>query len=114
MRIAVLVSNDLSFDQRVQKTCKVLEDAGHEPMLVGRELENSVPYEGPGVAKRFKLKHSRGVRFYLELQRAMIKWLKVAQIDAIWSNDLDTLYPAVAIGRNRGLPVIYDSHEFFR
>jgi glycosyltransferase involved in cell wall biosynthesis len=72
-----------------------------------------VPYEGPGVAKRFKLKHTRGVRFYLELQRAMIKWLKEADIDAIWANDLDTLYPAVVVGRKRGLRVVYDSHEFF-
>ena len=80
MRIAVLVSNDLSFDQRVQKTCKVLEDAGHEILLAGRELDNSVPYQGPGVATRFKLKHNRGVRFYWELQRALIKWLREAYI----------------------------------
>ena len=113
MRIAVLVSNDLSFDQRVKKTCKVLEDAGHQIFLVGRELENSVPYEGPGVAARFKLKHTRGVRFYLDLQRAMIQWLKEADIDAIWANDLDTLYPAVSVGQKRGLRVVYDSHEFF-
>ena len=38
MKIAVLVSNDLSFDQRVKKTA-VLEDAGHKIFLVGRELE---------------------------------------------------------------------------
>ena len=113
MRIAVLVSNDLNFDQRVKKTCKVLEEAGHEPLLLGRELQNSVPYEGPGVATRFKLKNTKGVRFYLELQRAMIKWLKKADVDAIWANDLDTLHPAVVVGRKRGLPVVYDSHEFF-
>ena len=113
MRIAVLVSNDLSFDQRVKKTCQVLEDAGHEITLIGRELENSVKYEGPGKAIRFKLKNKRGVRFYWELQQSMIKWLKSAEIDAIWSNDLDTLYPAICVGRKRRLPVVYDSHEFF-
>ena len=113
MRIAVLVSNDLSFDQRVQKTCKVLVDAGHDILLVGRELEGSAPYTGPGTAHRMKLKNARGVRFYFELQRALIKWLKNADIDAIWSNDLDTLYPAVEVGRKKGLPVVYDSHEFF-
>ena len=113
MRIAVLVSNDLSFDQRVQKTCKVLEDAGHEILLAGRELDNSVPYKGPGVATRFKLKHNRGVRFYWELQRALIKWLREADVDAVWANDLDTLFPAVKVGRSKGIPVVYDSHEFF-
>ena len=59
MKIAVLVSNDLSFDQRVKKTCAVLEDAGHEIFLVGRELENSVSYEGPGTATRLQLKNTR-------------------------------------------------------
>ena len=113
MRIAVLVSNDLSFDQRVKKTCAVLEEAGHEIFLAGRELESSVPYEGPGIATRFKLKHTRGVRFYLELQRAIIKWLREVDVDAVWANDLDTLYPAVKVGRKKGLPVVYDSHEFF-
>ena len=113
MRIAVLVSNDLSFDQRVKKTCQVLEDAGHTTVLLGRELFNSVPYKGPGTATRLKLKHHSGVRFYLELQRAYAKWLRTADVDAIWANDLDTLLPAIIVGRKRGLPVVYDSHEFF-
>jgi glycosyltransferase involved in cell wall biosynthesis len=113
MRIAVLVSNDLSFDQRVKKTCNVLEQAGHTPILVGRELPNSIPYEGPGTATRFRLKHHRGILFYIELHRTLTKWLKSADIDAIWANDLDTLLPAVLVGRKRGLPVVYDSHEFF-
>jgi glycosyltransferase involved in cell wall biosynthesis len=113
MRIAVLVSNDLSFDQRVKKTCRVLEAAGHEVLLVGRELPESVPYEGPGTATRLKLKNKRGVRFYAELQRALIKWLKGVDVDAIWANDLDTLLPAVVVGKKKGIRVVYDSHEFF-
>ena len=113
MRIAVLVSNDLSFDQRVKKTCRVLEAAGHEVLLVGRELPESVPYEGPGTATRLKLKNKRGVRFYAELQRSLIKWLKGVDVDAIWANDLDTLLPAVVVGKKKGIRVVYDSHEFF-
>ena len=113
MRIAVLVSNDLSFDQRVKKTCRVLEAAGHEVLLVGRELPESVPYEGPGTATRLKLKNKRGVRFYTELQRSLIKWLKGVDVDAIWANDLDTLLPAVVVGKKKGIRVVYDSHEFF-
>ncbi|MAO46432.1 MAG: hypothetical protein CL823_04710 [Crocinitomicaceae bacterium] len=113
MRIAVLVSNDLSFDQRVKKTCRVLEAAGHEVLLVGREMPESVPYEGPGTATRLKLKNKSGVRFYAELQRVLIKWLKGVDVDAIWANDLDTLLPAVVVGKKKGIRVVYDSHEFF-
>ena len=113
MKIAVLVSNDLSFDQRVRKTCKVLVDAGHEPILVGRLLSDSEPYDGPGSAIRFPLKHTSGMFFYAELQIALWKWLKTADIDAVWANDLDTLLPAVLISRRRKLRIVYDSHEYF-
>lgn len=113
MKIAVLVSNDLSFDQRVRKTCKVLVDAGHEPILVGRMLSESAPYDGPGSAIRFSLRHSSGVFFYAELQWTLWKWLKTADIDAIWANDLDTLLPAVLVSKSRKLSIVYDSHEYF-
>lgn len=113
MKIAVLVSNDLSFDQRVQKTCRVLESAGHTVHLLGRELPNSVPYEGPGTSTRFKLKFNSGVLFYAELQMAIYRWLKKNEFDCIWANDLDTLLPAVLAGGRKGVPVVYDSHEYF-
>jgi glycosyltransferase involved in cell wall biosynthesis len=113
MKIAVLVSNDLVFDQRVKKTCDVLISNGHKPVLIGRELPDSSSYSGPGSAVRFKMNSNSGFRFYLELQRRLISWLRTADIEAIWANDLDTLLPALIIGRRRGLPVVYDSHEFF-
>lgn len=113
MRIAVLVSNDLSFDQRVQKTCRVLESAGHTVHLLGRELPNSVSYDGPGTCTRFKLNFNSGVLFYAELQMAIYRWLMRNEYDCIWSNDLDTLLPAVLAGGRKGVPVIYDSHEYF-
>jgi len=113
MKIAVLVSNDLVFDQRVKKTCDVLIYNGHQPVLVGRELPDSPTYNGPGTSVRFKMNFNTGFMFYAELQRRLINWLKNADIEAIWANDLDTLLPALIVGRKRGLPVVYDSHEFF-
>lgn len=113
MKIVVLVSNDLSFDQRVQKTCRVLESKGHTVHLLGRELPNSVEYTGPGTCTRFKLKHNTGVRFYASLMRSIYKWLKSNDYDCIWSNDLDTLLPALMAGGRKGVPIVYDSHEYF-
>jgi len=111
-RIAVWVSNDLTFDQRVKKTCETLTSAGWTPVLVGREMPNSVPWEGPWEAHRLRLSATRGPRFYASLQRGLATWLREhsSEIDAIWCNDLDTLAPAVWHGR---LPVVYDSHEYF-
>jgi glycosyltransferase involved in cell wall biosynthesis len=113
LKIAVLVSNDLTFDQRVRKTCEVMIAAGHEPVLVGRELPNSIPYVGPGTAVRLPLTFKSGPLFYLELQLSLLKWLGSAEVDRIWSNDLDTLLPSIIVGQHRNIPVVYDSHEFF-
>ncbi len=81
-------------------------------MLVGREMPNSAPWEGPWEAHRLKLAAHAGPRFYLSLQWELHRWLRThaSRLDAIWCNDLDTLAPAVWHGR---LPVIYDSHEYF-
>ena len=49
-RIAVLVSNDLTFDQRVRKTCAILQRAGWEPVLIGRRM-NRASIEKPGRTK---------------------------------------------------------------
>ena len=113
LKIAVLVSNDLTFDQRVRKTCEAMVAAGHEPILVGRELPESIPYDGPGSAVRLPLLFKSGPLFYAELQLALLKWLGKAEVDRIWANDLDTLLPSIVVGRHRKIPVVYDSHEFF-
>lgn len=111
-RIGVWVSNDLTFDQRVRKTCRTLEKAGWTPVLVGREMPGMHPWNGPWEAHRLPLAALRGVRFYASLQQALWKWVKAhgPTLDALWCNDLDTLAPAVAYGK---LPVVYDSHEYF-
>ena len=111
-RIAVWVSNDLTFDQRVKKTCESLEALGWKPVLVGREMPTSNPWKGPWEAHRLRLPFHSGPLFYVALQLALHRWLAnhKGSIEAIWCNDLDTLAPAVWHGK---LPVVYDSHEYF-
>ena len=112
-RIAVLVSNDLNHDQRVLKTCATLEAEGWSPVLTGREMPGSKPLDVPFEAKRLKLPFHRGVGFYATLQFGMLRALSRADIGAVWANDLDTLLPAYLIARAKGLPLVYDSHEYF-
>ena len=110
--MAVWVSNDLTYDQRVKKTCETLLDHGWTPYLVGRDMPGSLPYDGPFAAERLKLSADRGWRFYASLQLGLWRWIRShgEEFDAIWCNDLDTLAPALAWGK---LPVVYDSHEYF-
>lgn len=118
-RIAVLVSNDLTYDQRVRKTCATLQQAGYDPVLVGRRMSRSEartiqrPYE----TLRLDLLARRGPVFYASLQWALARTLmqlhREAPLSAVWANDLDTLWPAVRFAQRFGVDVAYDSHEWF-
>jgi glycosyltransferase involved in cell wall biosynthesis len=112
-RIAVLVSNDLNHDQRVLKTCATLAAEGWKPILIGREMPESKPLEVPFEAHRMRLPFQRGAWFYASLQLGLLRALKRARVDAVWANDLDTLLPAFMVSRAQGLPLVYDSHEYF-
>ena len=118
-RIAVLVSNDLSFDQRVRKTCATLQKAGYEPVLIGRRMvkTDAPSIDRPYSTHRIWLRATRGPMFYLLLQQGLLKALNEVHANgglvAIWANDLDTLGPAVFGGRKWKLDVAYDSHEWF-
>ncbi|MCH2197155.1 MAG: glycosyltransferase [Flavobacteriales bacterium] len=114
-KIAVLVSNDLSHDQRVRKTCEVLLKHGLEPVLVGRLLEGSIDFERPYETVRFPLKHTGGARFYAELQKVLDRFLRSRgnEFTGVWANDLDTLWPAWRFHKRTGKAIIYDSHEYF-
>lgn len=118
-RIAVLVSNDLEFDQRVRKTCSTLVDAGWEPVLVGRRMRwrDARSIDRPYPTVRMWLPFRSGPLFYLTLQWGMSRALRECRnrwgCRAVWSNDLDTLWPAVKAARSWAWPVAYDSHEWF-
>ena len=118
-RIAVLVSNDLTFDQRVRKTCATLQRAGWEPVLIGRRMNraDAVSIDRPYRTERLWLQFHTGPLFYLALQlglrRALVRLQKEGGVTAVWANDLDTLGPAVEASGRYGWAVAYDSHEWF-
>ncbi len=118
-RIAVLVSNDLAFDQRVRKTCSTLLDAGWEPVLVGRRWrwKDEKNIDRPYPNFRIWLPFKTGPLFYLSLQWGLVRALGRCHgeygCSAVWANDLDTLWPAVRASRRWGWHIAYDSHEWF-
>ena len=118
-RIAVLVSNDLTFDQRVRKTCETLISAGWEPVLVGRRMRRSdaTSIDRPYATMRMWLPFRSGPFFYLTLQWGLARALRRCKAEygcvAVWSNDLDNLWPAVRAARRWGWKLAYDSHEWF-
>jgi glycosyltransferase involved in cell wall biosynthesis len=112
--IIVSVINDLATDQRVQRSCSALTENGFKVILVGRELKNSpsvshLPYR----TKRFKMFFTQGPFFYLFFNLRLYFFLMSEQMDALFSNDLDTLWANFRASQIKKVPLIYDSHEIF-
>lgn len=113
VRILVAVTNDLSTDQRVDKSCMSLLGAGHEVRVFCRSLVNSMPLHRPYQHERMELIFVKGPLFYLEYNfRLLLKLLRTPG-DIILANDLDTLLGCYLASVVKDIPLIYDSHEYF-
>ncbi len=112
-RAIVCVTNDLSTDNRVHRTCVVLRELGWEVLLVGRELPGSLPLQRPYGTLRMKLWFRKGALFYAEYNLRLFFVLLRQRADLVVANDLDTLLAAHLATRSTKRELVYDSHEFF-
>jgi len=113
LRAIVTVTNDLSTDNRVNRTCAVLRELGYDVLLVGRFLPGSAPLHRPYGTKRIRLLFHKGALFYAEYNLRLLLLLLFSRSSLIVANDLDTLLASFVAARLRGKPLVYDSHEYF-
>lgn len=113
-KIIFTVTNDLTYDQRMQKICRSLSNAGSEIELVGRERSFSLPLSiEPYKQTRLKCIFNKGKLFYLEYNLRLLFYLMLQKADALCAIDLDTIVPVSLIGKAKGAKLIYDAHEYF-
>ncbi|MBL7940019.1 MAG: glycosyltransferase [Flavobacteriales bacterium] len=112
-RAIVTVTNDLSTDNRVHRTCTVLLELGYEVLLVGRKLPGSLPLDRPYATRRMRLLFRKGALFYAEYNIRLFLLLLFSRSSLIVANDLDTLLASFLASRLRGKQLVYDSHEYF-
>lgn len=119
-RAIACVTNDLSTDNRVHRTCTVLQELGYEVLLVGRRLPRSrasgrqdLPLQRPYATRRMRLLFHKGPLFYGEFTKRLFLLLLFSRCDLIVANDLDTLLPCWLVAKLRGRKLVYDSHEYF-
>lgn len=113
-RILFTVTNDLNYDQRMQRICSTLADAGYDVTLVGRKLRTSLPI----ASKNFKQRRlncwfTRGKSFYAEFNIRLFFFLLFKNADCICAIDLDTILPCYYVSKLKGIKRVYDAHEFF-
>jgi glycosyltransferase involved in cell wall biosynthesis len=112
-RILISVTNDLTTDQRVEKTCEALSEIGYDVLLVGRKLKKSLPIQRNYETIRFRLLFNKGFLFYAEFNIRLFIFLLFTKKDLLFSNDLDTLLPNYIIGKLQNKKLVFDSHELF-
>ncbi len=113
-KIFFTVTNDLTYDQRMQRICTTLATNGYDITLVGYKK----PFSRPLANKLFKQKRIhcwflKGKSFYAEYNIRLFLYLLFRKMDAICAIDLDTIVPCLHISRWKKIPRVYDAHELF-
>ena len=113
-RIVLAVTNDLTFDQRMQKICRTLVAHHYEVELVGRALATSVPIAQEHYKQtRLSCWFTKGKLFYVEYNIRLFLYLLFTPAEAICAVDLDTIVPVVLAAKLKGSKIVYDAHEYF-
>jgi glycosyltransferase involved in cell wall biosynthesis len=113
-KIILTVTNDLTYDQRMQRICTSLAAVGYQVLLVGRKQNNSKPLTQTLFGqKRLECFFNKGFAFYAEYNLRLFWWLLFKKTDIICAIDLDTILPVLFVSTLRGKKRVYDAHELF-
>ena len=114
MRIIFTVTNDLTYDQRMQRICTSLTAHGYTVELVGRQRRESVPLRTQSFSqKRLRCWFQKGFTFYAEYNLRLFFYLLFARYEAVCSIDLDTLAAGCFASLLRRKQRVFDAHEYF-
>jgi glycosyltransferase involved in cell wall biosynthesis len=113
-KVIVSVTTDLVSDQRVHKVCNSLRNAGYEVLLAGRKKRDSLPLNKRNYkTHRFSLPFEKKFLFYASFNIRLFLFLLFSKADILVANDLDTLLPNYLVSKIKGIPLVYDNHEYF-
>lgn len=112
--IVLTVTNDLNFDQRMQRICGSLTMAGYDVLLVGRATRSSPPLEARTFRQhRLHCRAESGKTMYAEYNARLLTFLLGLRVDVVVAIDLDTIIPCYLASRMRRSHRVYDAHELF-
>ena len=96
------------------RICGSLAAAGYQVELVGRQRPHSLPLiPGPFRQKRLNCFFDKSFLFYAEYNLRLFFYLLSGKHDLLCAIDLDTILPVLAVSKWKGIPRVYDAHEYF-
>jgi glycosyltransferase involved in cell wall biosynthesis len=111
--IILSIINDPAYDQRMQRICKSLSEAGYKVLLVGRKIEGSPDIKVDYDMKTFQCLFKKSILLYIEFNLKLFFNLLKYQSKAICAIDLDTVLPVLFVSSIKKQKRIYDAHELF-
>ncbi len=113
-RIIISATSDLVTDQRVHKVAQSCVLVRYDVIVIGREKKDSLKIDDRNYkVKRFKLWFEKGPLFYASYNLRLLLFLLFNKADIYIANDLDTLAANFLSSRIKGVPVLFDNHEYF-
>ena len=113
-KIIFTVTNDLSYDQRMERICNTLSNAKYDIELVGRVKKHSIPLTKKSYHQnRLHCFFQKGKLFYIEYNIRLFFYLLFKRADVISSVDLDTIFPCILVSKIRSKKIVFDAHEYF-
>ena len=113
-RIIFTVTNDLVYDQRMNRIANSMAKSGYQVLLIGRKLsysQNVLPHSYQ--QKRIRCLFNRGSLFYAEYNLRLFFFLLLQQADIFCAIDLDTILAVYFASALRNKKRVYDAHELF-
>ena len=113
-KIIFSVTNDLVYDQRMQKICTSLATNSFDVLLLGFNKKQSKPLG----QKKFKqhrlgLFFQKGPLFFVEANIRLFFYLLFNKADILVADDLDTALPVLFAAVIRRTVRVFDAHELF-
>ena len=114
-KIIMAVTNDLVSDQRVQRISESLALEGYQVTVVGRNSPRNPKgqFHTSIICDRLSIPVKAGWIFYAWYNVRLFFYLLFSRVDLLCANDADTLLAVGLVSQIRGIPFVYDSHEYF-
>ncbi|WP_347217466.1 glycosyltransferase [Chryseobacterium sp.] len=117
MRKKIITSafSNLYTDQRIEKVCRTLYEAGYEVELIGNDWKGAEEMQRPYPFSRIHLASKSLKTAYFEFNWKLYQELKrkADQNTILHANDVDALYSNYLIAKKLNIPLVFDSHEIF-